>query len=168
LPESRTEGCSELTLKLLAKSRETGWSQWVIATLARSLLAGVSNPNDKIISLGEARSRWLKSQLPTTGLLGHNRASPQELIVTNAAKRLALWFVLPGVFGILVAIALAVLARQGDVNQYVLLLLWPPSFVGLVDLSSLSDKIIFGVVELGGNFIIYGFIGLFVGMVVEA
>jgi hypothetical protein len=87
--------------------------------------------------------------------------------VTNTAKRLVLWFVISGVVGILIAVALAVLASYREVNPYILILLWPPSFVGLVDPTSPSDKIIFGVVEFGGNFIIYGVIGLFVAMVAE-
>jgi hypothetical protein len=87
--------------------------------------------------------------------------------VTNKAKRLVLWFVISGVVGILIAVALAALAKYRDVNPYVLLLLWPPSSVGLVDRSSPSDKIIVGVVEFGGNFIIYGVIGLFMGMIAE-
>jgi hypothetical protein len=65
------------------------------------------------------------------------------------------------------AVALAVLASYRDVNSYILLLLWPPSIVGLTEPSSPSDKIILGVIEFGGNFIIYGVIGLFVGMVAE-
>jgi hypothetical protein len=87
--------------------------------------------------------------------------------VTNRAKRLVLWFVISGVVGILIAVALAALAKYRDVNPYILLLLWPPSSVGLIDPSSPSDKIIVGVFEFGGNFIIYGFIGLFVGMIAE-
>ena len=87
--------------------------------------------------------------------------------MTNKAKRLVPWFVISGVVGILIAVALAALAKYRDVNPYVLLLLWPPSSVGLVDRSSPSDKIIVGVVEFGGNFIIYGVIGLFVGMIAE-
>ena len=87
--------------------------------------------------------------------------------MTNTAKRLVLWFVISGVVGILIAVALAVLTNYRDVNPYILLLLWPPSSVGLVGTSSPSDKIIVGVVEFGGNFIIYGVIGLFVGMVAE-
>jgi hypothetical protein len=78
-----------------------------------------------------------------------------------------LWFVISGLVGILIAVALAALARYSDVNSYILLLLWPPSIVGLADPSSPSDKIIFGVIEFGGNFIIYGVIGLFMGMVAE-
>jgi hypothetical protein len=79
-----------------------------------------------------------------------------------------LWFVISGVVGILIAVALDALAKYRDVNPYVLLLLWPPLSVGLVDPASPSDKIIVSVVEFGGNFIIYGVIGLFLGMVVEA
>ena len=85
----------------------------------------------------------------------------------NTTKRLVLWFVISGVVGILIAVALNVLASYRDVNPYILLLLWPPSFMGLVDPSSSFDKIIVGVVEFGGNFVLYGFIGLFVGMVAE-
>jgi hypothetical protein len=87
--------------------------------------------------------------------------------VTNKAKRLVLWFIISGVVGILIAVALAALAKYRDVNPYILLLLWPPSSLGLVDPSSSPDKIIVGVVEFGGNFIIYGVIGLFVGMIAE-
>ena len=85
--------------------------------------------------------------------------------MTNTAKRLVLWFVFSGVLGILVAVALAFVARHGNVNPYILLLLWPPSFAG--DPSLFSDSITVGIIEFGGNFIIYGIIGLFVGMVVE-
>jgi hypothetical protein len=87
--------------------------------------------------------------------------------VTNKAKRLVLWFVISGVVGILIAVALDALAKYRDVNPYVLLLLWPPLSVGLVDPASPSDKIIVSVVEFGGNFIIYGVIGLFVGKIAE-
>ena len=87
--------------------------------------------------------------------------------MTNTAKRLALWFVISGVVGILIAVVLAVFARYRDVNPYILLLLWPPSSLDLADPSSLSDKIFVAVVEFGGNFIIYGVIGLFLGMVAE-
>lgn len=88
--------------------------------------------------------------------------------MTNTAKRLVLWFVISGVIGILIAVGLAVLTNYRDVNPYILLLLWPPAFLGLAGPSSPSDKIIVSVVEFGGNFIIYGVIGLFVGMVAEA
>ena len=88
--------------------------------------------------------------------------------MTNRAKRLVLWFVISGVVGILIAVALAALTKYRDVNPYILLLLWPPSSVGLVDPASPSDKIIVSAVEFGGNFIIYGVIGLFVGMIAEA
>jgi hypothetical protein len=87
--------------------------------------------------------------------------------VTNTAERLALWFLISGVVGILIAVVLAVFASYRDANPYILLLLWPPSSVGLVDPSSPSDKILLGVVEFRGNFVIYGVIGLFVGMVAE-
>jgi hypothetical protein len=104
----------------------------------------------------------LAAQVPR--LFRHNE-SPQELEVTNTAKRLVLWFVISGVVGILIAVVLDVFASYRDVNPYILLLLWPPSSLGLADPSSPSDKIILGVVEFGGNFIIYGVIGIFLGMV---
>ena len=88
--------------------------------------------------------------------------------MTNTSKRLVLWFVISGVIGILIAVGLAVLINYHDVNPYILLLLWPPSSLGPADPSSPFDKIIVSVVEFGGNFIIYGVIGLFVGMVAES
>jgi len=44
-----------------------------------------------------------------------------------------------------------------------LLTFWPSSIVGLADPDTISAKILIGVFEFGGNFLLYGFIGTGLG-----
>ena len=45
--------------------------------------------------------------------------------------------------------------------------LWPASIVGFADPTELSDKILCGISEYGGNFLLYGFGGTLVGLLLR-
>ena len=78
-------------------------------------------------------------------------------------RGLKAWFAASGCIGIIVALALAGIARYRPLNPRVLITLWPLSIIGLADPTNLSDKILFGATELGGNFLLYGVIGTALG-----
>jgi hypothetical protein len=59
------------------------------------------------------------------------------------------------------------MASYRALNPKLLLALWPPSIIGIADPSTLSDKILFGVIELGGNFLLYGIVGTGLGFAVR-
>jgi hypothetical protein len=69
------------------------------------------------------------------------------------------WFLVSGCIGIIVALVLAVIASNRSLNPMLLLTLWPPSIVGIADPTTLSDKILIGAFEFGGNFLLYGVVG---------
>ena len=77
------------------------------------------------------------------------------------------WFLISGCVGVLVALALGAIASQRVLNPRLLLTLWPASIIGLADPSKLSDKILFAVVELGGNFLLYGIVGIGLGFAIR-
>ena len=81
-----------------------------------------------------------------------------------AVKRLRRWFLLAGCLGVLVALALMTIATYHVVRPTILLVLWPPSLVGLANPSTLSDKILVALFEFGGNFILYGAVGTLIGL----
>jgi hypothetical protein len=87
--------------------------------------------------------------------------------MTKKSKRLGRWFLISGCIGIVVAVGLAVIAMSYSVNPTLLLVLWPVSIVGLANPSAGSEKIIFGIVEFGGNFILYGVIGFLIALLVR-
>jgi hypothetical protein len=78
-------------------------------------------------------------------------------------RGLKAWFLISGCVGVLVALVLGGIASYRALNPKLLLTLWPPSIIGLADPSKLSDKILFGVIELGGNFLLYGIVGTGLG-----
>jgi hypothetical protein len=73
------------------------------------------------------------------------------------------WFLVSGCVGVLVALALAAVGTNRIVSPGILLALWPPSVVGIADPTSQSDKILFAIIEFGGNFVLYGVVGTFIG-----
>jgi hypothetical protein len=77
--------------------------------------------------------------------------------------RLLGWFLISGSIGICVAIVLATTAAIHSINPAILFALWPSSIVGIVDPTDLADKIMVGTFEFGGNFLLYGFIGIAIG-----
>jgi hypothetical protein len=78
-------------------------------------------------------------------------------------RGLKAWFLISGCIGIIVALALAAIASNHALNPMLLLTLWPPSIAGIADPTTLSDKILIGVFEFGGNFLLYGAIGTGLG-----
>jgi hypothetical protein len=79
-------------------------------------------------------------------------------------KKLRLWFLYSGCVGVLVALVLLAMGTRHIVSPTVLLVLWPSSIAGIADPSTMSDKIMVGLFEFGGNFILYGAIGTLVGL----
>jgi hypothetical protein len=77
------------------------------------------------------------------------------------------WFLVSGCVGVLVALVLGGIASYRALNPRLLLTLWPFSIIGLADPSKLSDKILFGVIELGGNFLLYAVVGTALGFAVR-
>jgi len=77
------------------------------------------------------------------------------------------WFLISGCVGLLVAVALGMIASHRSLSPKLLLTLWPPSIIGIADPSTLSDKILFAVIEFGGNFLLYGIVGTGLGFAVR-
>ena len=80
-------------------------------------------------------------------------------------RGLKAWFLVSGCIGIIVALVLAAIASNRSLNPMLLLTLWPPSIVGIADPTTLSDKILIGTFEFGGNFLLYGIIGTALGII---
>jgi hypothetical protein len=78
-------------------------------------------------------------------------------------KKLGLWFLYAGGFGVVIALALATVATIHPLSPTVLMVLWPWSIVGMADPSTPSDKIFVGLFEFGGQFLAYGSIGALLG-----
>ena len=74
-----------------------------------------------------------------------------------------------GVLGVGVALILGSLSSSRDISPIVLLTLWPTSLFGLgFNGPTLSATgILLAAIELGGNFILYGVVGLFLAGVSE-
>jgi hypothetical protein len=72
------------------------------------------------------------------------------------------WFLLAGCLGIVVAGVLTLLLSHDLIPAAVAIALWPTSILGLVDPTNLRDQIITGVFTFGGNFLLYGLLGLLV------
>ena len=73
-----------------------------------------------------------------------------------------LWFVIAGCIGVVVAVVLTLLLSHDLIPAAVAIALWPTSILGLVDPTNLRDQIITGLFTYGGNFLLYGLLGLLV------
>lgn len=82
-------------------------------------------------------------------------------------RGLKAWFLVSGCIGVIVALVLAVIASNRSLNPMLFLTLWPPSIVGIADPTTLSDKILIGTFEFGGNFLLYGAVGTGIGFVLR-
>jgi hypothetical protein len=70
------------------------------------------------------------------------------------------WFLVAGGIGLLVALILTLLLRNDQIPPALAVALWPTSILGLVDPASLTGQIITGCFTYGGNFLLYGLIGV--------
>lgn len=70
------------------------------------------------------------------------------------------WFLLAGCIGVVVAVVLTLLLSHDLIPAGIAIALWPTSILGLVDPTNLRDQIITGVFTFGGNFLLYGLLGL--------
>jgi len=82
----------------------------------------------------------------------------------NRTRRLTRWFLMCGCLGVFVALILMAMAANHVVRPGVLLVLWPSSIAGIADPTTPLDKIIVATFEFGGNFLLYGIIGMLVGL----
>jgi predicted cobalt transporter CbtA len=82
----------------------------------------------------------------------------------DRSRGLRRWFLVSGCLGVIVALALLVMGASHIVSPTLLLVLWPASIAGIADPSTLSDKILVALFEFGGNFVLYGVIGMLVGL----
>jgi hypothetical protein len=70
------------------------------------------------------------------------------------------WFLIAGGIGLLVAFVLTLLLRNDEIPPALAMVLWPTSILGLVDPDTLSGQIVTGCFTFGGNFLLYGLIGV--------
>jgi hypothetical protein len=73
------------------------------------------------------------------------------------------WFLIPGCIGLAIAVVLTFLMSSGGLSSSVVLFLWPTSIVALIDPKTLWSQVITDIFTFGGNFLLYGLIGLSVG-----
>jgi hypothetical protein len=84
--------------------------------------------------------------------------------MTILNRRSVRWFLIAGGIGLAVAVVLAVVRPT---NPAITLLLWPTSIVGIADPRGFADKLLFGLVMFGGNFLLYGVFGAVAGLAAD-
>ena len=82
----------------------------------------------------------------------------------NLQRRTTRWFVIAGCIGIAISTLISIFRPD---NPALVLCLWPSSIVGLADPSGLRNQIIFGVFMFGGQFLLYGVLGLVAGFAAD-
>ncbi len=84
-------------------------------------------------------------------------------------RRLSLWrwFVFAGAAGLAVAIILADLLSHDFASPRTLELLWPSSIVGALGKSTVPAQLLAVLVMYGGQFLLYGLIGLVAAAIVD-
>lgn len=80
-------------------------------------------------------------------------------------RGLKAWFLISGCIGIIVALVLAFVASGRSLNPMLILTLWPSSIAGIADPTTFSDKLLIGTYEFGGQFLLYGVVGIVLGLV---
>ena len=66
------------------------------------------------------------------------------------------WFLVSGCIGIVISLALTGIGSYHVLNPRLLMTLWPTSIVGIGDPATVSENMLTGAVEFGGNFLLYG------------
>ena len=79
-------------------------------------------------------------------------------------RGLKTWFLVSGCIGIIVALLLAFIGSSRSLDPKLILTLWPASIVGLADPWTITGKILIGLYEFGGQFLLYGVIGTVCGL----
>lgn len=84
--------------------------------------------------------------------------------MTIKGRRELYWFLAGGTLGVVVALFLA---TQSPWNSEVPFFLRPFSILGLAEPKTLSEKIVACLMMYGGNFLLYGFLGMIVNHVLD-
>jgi len=77
------------------------------------------------------------------------------------------WFFGSGLGGIAVAAVLTALMIHDLVPTKVTLALWPSSIAGIADPHTVAEKLLVAAVTFGGQFFLYGIIGLLFAFVIN-
>ena len=80
--------------------------------------------------------------------------------------RLLRWFLSFGAIGLGIAIVLTFLMRSDRFPTQIMLALWPTSMVALIDPRTFWSQLTVGTFTFGGQFLLYGFVGLCIGFAV--
>ncbi|MGI4829669.1 MAG: hypothetical protein ACRYFU_15955 [Janthinobacterium lividum] len=77
------------------------------------------------------------------------------------------WFLAFGGVGLAIAIILADLLSHDLGSMEILGLLWPSGIIGIIDPSTSSAQMVTAFIMYGGQFVLYGLIGLFSAIAVS-
>ena len=80
--------------------------------------------------------------------------------------RLLRWFLVFGAIGLAIAIVLTFLMQSDRFPTQIALTLWPTSMVGLIDPRTFWSQLTVGMITFGGQFLLYGFVGLSIGFAI--
>jgi hypothetical protein len=83
------------------------------------------------------------------------------------SAHLGKWFLVAGGFGLAIAILLAVAMGYDRAPTAVVFALWPTAMLQLIDPQTIGSKIATALFVYGGNFLIYGLLGVGVGLLVS-
>ena len=77
------------------------------------------------------------------------------------------WFLIAGGFGLVIAILLAVAMGYDRAPTAVVSALWPTAMLQLIDPQTIGSKIATALFVYGGNFLIYGLLGVGIGFLIS-
>jgi hypothetical protein len=90
---------------------------------------------------------------------------PRKPSPVSAFPTLTRWFLVFGVVGLVVALIMLYALSHEVVEANLALIFWPASMVLLSESDTLWVKILTTALAFGGNFLLYGFVGLIVGAI---
>ncbi len=76
------------------------------------------------------------------------------------------WFFGAGAIGLLTAILLAVAMSYDRAPEGLVLVLWPTAMLQLIDPKTIGSEIVTALFVYGGNFLVYGLLGVGIGFLV--
>ena len=77
------------------------------------------------------------------------------------------WFFVAGGVGLVIAVLLAIAMGHDRASTAVVLALWPTAMLQLIDPQTIGSKIATALFVYGGNFLIYGLLGVGVGFLIS-